>query len=72
MEPSLRASAARGGSPRCVFVSSGGMYTTKWPKWEVRHALLGALQTVRVEAFRSKVDEFVPESQHVNLRIVSW
>ncbi|KAJ1483929.1 hypothetical protein T484DRAFT_1599468, partial [Baffinella frigidus] len=35
MEPLLRASAARGGTPRCVFVSSGGMYTTKWPTWEV-------------------------------------
>eukprot|EP00947_MAST-08B_sp_MAST-8B-sp1_P005970 g5970.t1 len=35
MEPSLRACAARGGQPRTIFVSSGGMYNTKWPAWEV-------------------------------------
>ena len=35
MEPSLRACAALGGAPRCIFVTSGGMYNTKWPKWEI-------------------------------------
>jgi len=35
MEPSLRACAAHGGAPRCIFVTSGGMYNTMWPKWEI-------------------------------------
>jgi dehydrogenase/reductase SDR family protein 12 len=33
--PQLKASAKEGQDPRVIFVTSGGMYATKFPSWEV-------------------------------------
>jgi len=39
MKPSLRASAAAGRDPRVIMVSSGGMYTTRFPAWNAAASL---------------------------------